>query len=49
MNEYIKIDKREMIFDFFVKSVIETERPPKNATYLITSVFVNCKVVTRVC
>jgi len=29
MNEYIKNDKRELIFEFLVKSFIETETPPK--------------------
>jgi len=29
MNEYIKNDKRELIFEFSVKSVIETETPQK--------------------
>jgi len=29
MNEYIKNDERELIFDFWVKLVIETETSPK--------------------
>jgi len=29
MNKYIKIDKREIIFDFLVKSVIERNGPQK--------------------
>jgi len=32
MNDNIKNDKWELSFDFFVKSVIETETPKKSYT-----------------
>ena len=50
MNEYIKNDKRELIFDFcfFGKIGVLNGNARNNATHLISSLFVNCKIVILV-